>query len=201
MVEFKVKFNNRIAEKLSIYQINKTSKNVKKLSITFILVGVFLIAYGLFNKLGSTFDYVVFGIGVFSVVFWLLFPKVLKKTIIRNQQKMNENSTLVGDQTEEIYRFDNDKVYIFTTRGTKYRAAIETDYDYFYSVFEDDDCYLLFISNMQCHVLFKDCLQKGTLEEFDEILKSHFFGDKFTKNLTSSETSIKPENDKNSDKN
>ena len=39
----------------------------------------------------------------------------------------------------------------------------------------------MFISNVQCHVIFKDTLKQGTLEEFEALLSKHFVGDKYIK--------------------
>lgn len=179
MVEFKVKFNNRITNKLSEYEIDKNKKNIKKLSIIFILVGIFLIFCGI--ALEETFDYLSFGIGAFSLIFWIIFPKIYEKTVRKNQNKIENELSIMDDLTEEVYKFDEEKVFIFTSRSDKYRSAVETVYDYFYNVLEDDDCYMLFISSIQCHVIFKDCLTKGTLEEFETYLHSHFDDKKYIK--------------------
>ena len=179
MVEFKVKFDKRIGEKLAEVQYENTYKKIKKLQAVFSILGVILIAYSVINLFADMFDYFVFGIGVFSLVFWIMFPKILKKNLYRQQEKISDEGMLVNDITEEVYKFDSDKVYIFTTMGEKYRAAIETDYDYFSMVTEDDDCYMLYISSVQCHLIFKDSLVKGTLEEFNGYLKNHYSPEKY----------------------
>lgn len=181
MVEFNVKFNNRVTEKMSEYQINKTKKNLKRMTIMFVVLGVFLTAYGIINGLIEMFDYFCVGIGVFSLVFGIIFPKTYKKTVHKNQNKIEDESRFMNDLTEEVYKFDEEKVFIYTTNSDKYRSAVETVYDYFYNVLEDDECYMLFISSVLCHVIFKDCLTKGTLEEFETYLHSHFSGDKYIK--------------------
>ena len=184
MVEFKVKFDKRIGKKLAEVQYENTCKKMKKLQTAFTILGVFLIAYSVFDKFAEMFDYFVFGIGVFSVVFWILFPKFLKKNLYKQQDKISEEGLLINDATEETYKFDSDKVYIFTTMGEKYRSAIETDYDYFSMVTEDDECFMLYISSVQCHLIFKDSLSRGTLEEFEGYLKSHYSEDKYIKKVT-----------------
>ena len=184
MVEFKVKFDKRIGQKLAEVQYQNSAKRIKKLQIIFMILGVILIVYSIINLFANLFDFFAFGIGIFSIIFWLLFPKILKKNIYRQQEKICDESSIVNDITEELYKFDSEKVYIFTTMGEKYRSAVETDYDYFSKVTEDDDCYLLYISNVQCHLIFKDTLSKGSLEEFDWYLKMHYKGDRFEKNLS-----------------
>ena len=179
MVEFKVKFDKRIGKKLAEVQYENTYKKIKKLQVAFSILGVILIAYSVINLFADMFDYFVFGIGVFSLVFWILFPKILKKNLYRQQDKISDEGLLVNEVTEEVYKFDSDKVYIFTTMGEKYRAAIETDYDYFSMVTEDDECYMLYISSVQCHLIFKDSLVKGTLEEFNGYLRNHYSSEKY----------------------
>lgn len=181
MVEFNVKFNKRIGEKLAEIQYENSYKKIKKLQIGFMILGVVLIAYSIINLFADTFDYFVFGIGVFSFVFWLLFPKILKKNLHKQQDKISDEGMLVSDVTEEVYKFDSDKIYIFTTMGEKYRSAIETDYDYFSMVVEDRECYILYISSVQCHLIFKDSLTKGTLDEFSGYLKNHYPNEKYVK--------------------
>lgn len=184
MVEFKVKFNKEIGRKLAEVQYETTYEKMKKLQIFFSILGVILMAYAVINLFADVFDYIVFGIGVFSCVFWFLFPKVLKKNLYRQQEKVSEESMLVNDLAEEVYKFDSEKVFIFTTMGEKYRSAIETCYGYFSMVREDDECYMLYISSVQCHLIFKNTLTGGSLEEFEGYLRSHFSEDKYIKILT-----------------
>ncbi|MBR3885631.1 MAG: YcxB family protein [Clostridia bacterium] len=183
MVEFKIKFDKRIGNKIAEVQYENTLKKIKKLKIFFLVLGALLIAYPIINLFKDLFDYYVFGIGVFSFVFWLVFPKIVKKNLYKQQNKISEEGLLINDVTEEVYKFDLDKVYIFTTMGEKYRAAIETDYDYFSLVTEDDECYILYISSVQCHLIFKDSLTKGTLDEFNRYLKLHFTEDKYIRKI------------------
>ena len=192
MVEFKVKFDKRIGRKLAEVQYENTYKKMKKLQTVFTILGVVLIAYSVINLFSDVFDYFVFSIGLFSVLFWIYFPKLLKKNLYRRQDKISDEGMLVNDVTEEVYKFDSDKVYIFTTMGEKYRAAIETDYDYFSMVTEDSECYMLYISSVQCHLIFKDSLVKGSLEEFNEYLKNHYPPEKFIQR----QENMKEENEK-----
>lgn len=181
MVEFKVKFDKRIGSKLAEVQYENTKSKLKKLQIFFSILGVILIAYAIADLFSEIFDYVVFGIGVFSLVFWLIFPKILKQNLHKQQEKISNESALMNNVAEEVYKFDSDKIFIFTTMGDDYRSAIETGYGYFSMVREDDDCYMLYISSVQCHLIFKDSLTKGTLEEFELYLKNHFSEDKYIK--------------------
>ena len=142
--------------------------------LIFLILGVVLIFYPIINLFGNAFDYFVFAIGVFSLVFWILFPKVLKKNLYRQQEKISDEALLVNEVAEEVYKFDSEKIFIFTTMGEKYRSATETDYDYFSKVVEDDECYLLYISSAQCHLIFKDSITKGTIEEFNKLLTVHY---------------------------
>ena len=163
MVEFKVKFNKKIGEKLAEVQYKNAVKKIRRLQIIFTIIGVVLMVYAVANSFADSFDYFAFGIGIFSLIFWLLFPKILRRNLHRQQDKISEESTIVNDLAEEVYKFDSEKVFIFTTMGENYRSAIETNYDYFSKVEEDDDCYLLYISNVQCHLIFKNSITKGTI--------------------------------------
>ncbi len=190
MVEFKVKFNKRIGQKLAEIQYQNTTKKIKKLQWIFSGLGVILMMYSIVNLFAEMFDYFVFGIGVFSLIFWLLFPKFLRKNLHKQQDKISEEGMLMNDLAEEVYKFDLEKVYIFTTMGEKYRSAIETDYDYFSKVTEDDDCYLLYISSVQCHIIFKDSLTKGSLGEFNLYLENHFKDGRYQKFITKSKEDV-----------
>lgn len=187
MVEFKVKFDRRIGRKLAEIQYQNSLKKIKKLQMIFSVLGVLMMAYSIMNLFADFFDYFVFGIGIFSLLFWVLFPKFLRKNLHRQQDKISDEGMLINDLTEEVYKFDSEKVFIFTTMGEKYRSAIETDYDYFSKVVEDDDCYLLYISSVQCHLIFKDSLTKGSLEEFNRFLELHYKGDRIEKKMVKNE--------------
>lgn len=183
MVEFSVKFGSRVNDKLAEYQMQKSNKILKNLSWAFIFLSVIFAIMPLANGLVDETDIIIFGVAIFFIVFWVFFPRVALKSA-KKQQEKNGTMTIMTDATEEVYKFDEEKVFIFTTLGDKYRSAIETVYGYFLRVVEDDDSYMLFISNVQCHVIFKDCLTKGTLEEFETYLTKNFTGQNYIKNIT-----------------
>ena len=121
MVEFKVYFDSRVTRKMTEYQTDKSLKSTYKMMPIFLILGAIFIAVSFINSKNSSFDYLMFGLGLFLIIFILLFPIILKSTI-KNQQRMIENNnTLTGNQTEEIYKFDEEKVFIFTNKGEKYR--------------------------------------------------------------------------------
>lgn len=183
MVEFSVKFGSRVNDKLAEYQMQKSNKILKNLSWAFIFLSVIFAIMPLANGLVDETDIIIFGVAIFFIIFWVFFPRVALKSA-KKQQEKNGTMTIMTDATEEVYKFDEEKVFIFTTLGDKYRSAIETVYGYFLRVVEDDDSYMLFISNVQCHVIFKDCLTKGTLEEFETYLTKNFTGQNYIKNIT-----------------
>lgn len=183
MVEFSVKFGSRVNDKLAKYQMQKSSKILKNLSWAFIFLSVIFAIMPLANGLVDEADIAIFALAIFFIMFWVAFPRVALKSV-KKQQEKNGNMSIMTDVTEEVYKFDEEKVFIFTSLGDKYRSAIETVYGYFLRVVEDDDSYMLFISNVQCHVIFKDCLTKGTLEEFETYLTKNFSGQNYIKNIT-----------------
>ena len=135
MVEFKMKFDERIGKKLAEIQHQNTVNKISKIKLIFIFIGVFLIAYSVLDLFNEVFDYFIFAIGVFSLLFWILFPKILKKNLYRQQDKITKEGLRAEDIAEEVYKFDAEKVFIFSTMGEKYRSAIETTYDYFVKIF------------------------------------------------------------------
>lgn len=181
MIEFNGKFDSRVNKKMTEYQLEKSKASIKKLMPLVLLLGALFVGLSFISFKSSGIDYFLFGVGVFLILFILIFPLMLKKTIIKQQEMIERQSTLMGNSTEESYKFDDETVFIFSTKGDKYRSAVETDYDYFSFVVEDDECYMMFISNVQCHVIFKDNLKQGTLEEFEALLSKHFVGDKYIK--------------------
>lgn len=183
MVEFSMKLGSRVNDKLAEYQMKKSKKILKNLSLVFIFLSAIFAIMSLANGLSDETDITIFGIAIFFIIFWVCFPPVALKSV-KKQQEKNGTLTIMTEATEDVYKFDEEKVFIFTTLGDKYRSAIETVYGYFLKVVEDDDSYILFISNVQCHVIFKDCLTKGTLEEFESYLAKNFSGQNYIKNIT-----------------
>lgn len=194
MVEFHGKFGKRINDKIAEYQVNKSRKLLKKMSWTFLIISLVIAIIPLLSGFQEEGDIFLFSLGVFFVVFWAILPAILTKSIKKQQSKIYGEFSIMTETTEEIYKFDEEKVFIFTTLGDKYRSAIETIYGYFSNVFEDDDCYMLFVSSAQCHIIFKDELVKGALEEFEAYLKKYFNGRKYIKNCQNN--SEKPENNR-----
>lgn len=182
MVEFSGKFNDRVNKKLAEYQNRKIGKSMKTFCLALLVLGIALCVFAFADGLKTETDVVLLGIGLFGIIFWFIFPGTLKKSIQKTQKKQNTLS-IINDETSETYKFDKEKVYIFLEQGNKFRSAIETDYDYFSNVVEDDECYIFFISKLQCHVVFKDGLTKGSLEEMDDYIKKHFSGEKYQRIL------------------
>lgn len=172
MVEFNVKLNNRSIQKLAIYQYKQTEKKLKNLCLVFVIMSLLLIAVAFLENEGAFVDVGTLIVGSASLVFWLIFPGVIRRAYEKQQKKIVKNSNIYGEDAEVVYKFD-DKVYIFTSKPNTYRCAEEAEYSFFTSVYEDDDSYLFFISEGQCYVVFKDCLTKGSIEEMSEIIKKN----------------------------
>ena len=171
MVEFKIEYNERINEKLTAYQTKETKSKLSKIALSSVIVCICLIAYGIFEKQNEFYKSVFFIFGVSIIVFYVTLFLLLKGATKKQIKKNNE--TIISDKTltVETLKFDEEKVFIFTNRGDFYRSAIETNYDYFCKAIEYDDSFILFVSNIMCHVIFKDCITKGTIEEFENLLK------------------------------
>ena len=120
---------------------------------------------------------------VFSFAFGIIFPSMVVKATRRNQNIQNKsNSTLSGD-SEMLFKFDEERMFIFVNRGEKFRSAIDTDYDYIFKVYEDNETYILYISKMECYIINKSDLISGTLEEFNKIISSHVPADKIERKI------------------
>ena len=59
---------------------------------------------------------------------------------------------------------------IVQEKGESYRSETRADYTYFNKVEENDTHYFLYLSSMQCHVIPKNSITEGTLEDFNRIL-------------------------------
>lgn len=181
MVEFEGKFDKRVNNKMAEWQTNKTQKAIKWLAIIFVIISALMCISGILSDLETDEDIYYFSIGIVGLIFWLVFPKIVRKATQKSQEKLYNETYLLSEETFETYKFDEEKVYIFTKKGDKYRSAVETSYDYFSNVLEDGESYMLFISSIQCHIVFKDQLKSGTLEEFEGYLHKYFQGDKYKK--------------------
>lgn len=86
--------------------------------------------------------------------------------------------SVLSDYTIETYVFDYDSFSISQVKGDEYRAETVAKYSYFYKVVSTKTHYFLYLSAQQCHVLRKDSLIEGKLEDLDDIFARNL-GTKF----------------------
>ena len=184
MVEFKTKLDETVVSAMKSESQRKTKKLVTIISWIFVGVGLFFLLLAA-TEWTSNHEEALSDLGfgafmVFAGVFYYFFIKFVTN---KTQKRELDSMTLMGADTEEVYKFDEDKLFIFTNKGEDYRSAIEATYKYIDNVVETDEYYVLYISKMQCHVLQKKDLVSGTLEELNAIFAKHFAGDKYKKLL------------------
>lgn len=184
MVEFKTTFDADKVNKLNQRQLGKTKRAFTILMTIFVVLGVLMICIASeeFSESSDEAWSSLF-LGVFLIVFGILYYPIVKLFAKKYQNKINKTTTLLSSQTEEIYKFDEDKLFIFTTKGDEYKSAVETNYTYINNVVETDDAYYLYVSKIQCHVINKNELISGTFEELNKIFAKHFPGDKLRKEI------------------
>ncbi len=164
MVEFRTTFDASVTHYLQ-------KRNFKKLSWMLWIFTAAMVFLGIMAMLGEQPDYVM---GVIMILLGLLYIPVIKWISKWAQKKANQSMPLMSETTEEVYQFDINKVTIVQTKGDNYRAVVDTGYQYFYKVIETPTHYLFYISNAQTHVIPKEKLTQGTLEEMESILKANF---------------------------
>ena len=181
MVVVKTKFNEEKVKAIQSVQFAKFKKLFIVLAILLTLMGFMYLAVAV-DEMKSNEDYVgtLVGAIVFIVIGVGYYPFAKWINGIA-QRHANKSMSLVSDETEETYKFDDDKLYIFTTKGEKYRSATETTYDYICMVTENDEYIYLFISKTQCHVIAKKDIVSGDIDELHNILKKHFNGTNYVR--------------------
>lgn len=179
MVEFKTRYDDETLDKLTKIQITKSNGVIRIFMALFIIIGVLLliIAYDKYTTGGVYYFYLF--VSVMAISFGLLYPSSMRKAIKKTQEKQNQSSTTTSAETEILFKFDKDRLFILTTKGEKFRSAVESDYDYIFKVYEDDTTYILYISQIECYIINKSNLISGSHEEFMEILHSHLSPEKF----------------------
>ena len=183
MVEFKTKFNFELEKIMKQENVRKAKKFLAWFSGVIIALGVMFLMLavsdyyeGLKNDAVGDLYY-----GIFLIVFGGLFYPLMVLLINKSQKKEMQSFSLVSEETEEVYKFDEEKIFIFTTKGEDYRSAVETNYKYINNIVKTKDYYVLYISKIQCHVLKKEDIVSGSVEELNKIFETHFSKEKYKK--------------------
>lgn len=169
MVRFESKLN---AE--STKQLNKFS--FRKLWWLMLLFSVFCIGFGLIGYFCAE-DNSDKVLGIFFMVLGVIFAPLVWLLTTVLQKSLNKSATYITDNTDEVYEFDEEKIHI-QQKSDKFQSDSVYKYEYFYKVFETKTHYFVYISKMQCHIIPKNSIVEGTVEELNELLK-RYLGKKF----------------------
>lgn len=168
MIEIRTKFDENVAKEL-----NKQA--MKKLWWVYAFFTIILIGAGLLILLGGEeIDYS--GI-IYICVGVLFFPLCLLLTKFA-QKKVNKSMSILSNENIEIYKFDSDKIIIEQTKGTDFHGLTEANYSYLHKVVETEKFWFLYISVQQSHVVPKNMILTGSIEELNNIFKEKL-GTKF----------------------
>ena len=149
-----------------------TKQAFKKIIWLYIVITALLVLLGLImlpTNPSLSIIYIIMGVLILPIGYLLTNAM---------QNKTTKTMPVMSSETTEVFEFDFDFVKITQTKGENFTAITKTDFSYFYKAVETKTHYFLYISNMQMHVIDKNTLTQGTLEDFNEILSS-CMGSKF----------------------
>lgn len=162
MVRFETKLN---AE--SVKQLNKHS--LFRLGWVMVVCSLLMIGLGLVGFFAGE-DSADRASAIVLIVFGALFvPLVLLVTFIL-QKVINKSAKYITDETDEVYVFDEEKLYIKQS-SKNMQSEATYGYDYLYKVMESATHYFLYISKTQCHIIPKNSATEGNLTELSELLR------------------------------
>lgn len=168
MIKFETKLNSQTANAL-------TKQAMKKLWWIYLFFTLIFVVMGLLFLLGEEPDLIM---GITFILIGVSFAPLCIVFTKRAQKKINKTMSVLSDYTIETYVFDYDSFSISQVKGDEYRAETVAKYSYFYKVVSTKTHYFLYLSAQQCHVLCKDSLIEGKLEDLDDIFARNL-GTKF----------------------
>lgn len=167
MVKFVTKFDSNATKDLNKHAM-------KKLIWVLVLVSLFFTGCGMYNLFSEDGLF----LGIFFTAFGLLYIPIVWLLTKVIQKRRNKTMYILSEETLETFTFTEDKVFIEEVKGEKYKAFVETTYDYFYRIDETATHYFLYISKVQSHVVPKCDIKEGTIEELNTLLFNNL-GPKF----------------------
>lgn len=179
MVTFKSKNDGQNIYNAIKFQNKRNVKSYLIISVILAILGLLLIYLATQNKSKENLFIFYLVSGVLWMAFGIFYIPLINWLTKKQQKSVNSSASLINESTEVTYKFDEDKLYIYTVMGTKFREATELDYGLFYEVCEDNDTFILFLSKIQCYVINKKDIVSGTIEETRAILKKYFAGEKY----------------------
>ncbi len=168
MIRFETKFNAEKTKQANLFVMKKIWWAYLIFSLLFVLLGVINLVS---DERDLVFAIVMIAIGVLFTPLCILLTFAIQK-------KLNKSMSVLSDDTVETYVFDEERFSIKNEKGDDYKAMTVAKYSYFHKVISTPTHYMLYISSQQCHVLPKDSLVEGSLEELDKIF-NHNLHEKF----------------------
>lgn len=173
--ETKVDGNETLVEFRTVLNRDKTkallTQSIVKLWWLFLLVSAVFAMLGVLGIIyPEDMSDVYFGIAM--IVVGVLFTPLVIVISLIIQKRLDKSTTFISDDTFEVYLFDDEKITVTQTRGDEFSVTTKAKYSYFYKVEQTSTHYFLYISKMQCHIIDKASISKGTVEMFDSLLVS-----------------------------
>lgn len=167
MIVFESKFDKNVAKSLNIFTMKKLWWMYLILSLSLALIGVSSLLEG-----DTAF-------GIFMLSFGVLFTPLCVVLTFLLQKRLNKSMPLMSEETTETYTFYDDKFEIVQQKGEDFFSNTSCKYtSYINKIKETKDCYFIYISNVQAHVVYKNSLKEGSIEELNGILTANL-GKKF----------------------
>ncbi len=157
MVVVNTKFNEQATRELSNLQM-------RKFLILFIIVSAFLVLFGSIGVVAGE-DIEDFTLGITLVVLGFGFTPLVYVINLLLQTFINKSMAILNEDTTNVFKFDEDKVYQEMTRGEIYHAKSESVYSLIYKVYENENNFFMFISSTQAHIIPKKDIVEGSYED------------------------------------
>lgn len=169
-VTFKTKLNAQTATELNKFSL-------KKIWWLILLISLAFAAFGIVGYVFAE-DQADKWMGIFLMAMSVLFLPLVWLACILLQKFRNRSAAFITRETDEIYRFDEEKLCLEQTSGDEFKSTETVKYSFLYKVNETATHYFVYISKMLCHVVPKSGLKEGTVEDLNAIL-SAALGNKF----------------------
>lgn len=165
MVEFKQKFNEQVAA-------SATRQQVKKVIPLILVASGAVIAVGIVGMvLGE--DSSDFSSGLVLLILGAMLPCIFFITLIFAQRAQNRSMSLLGNDTEMVYTFDERQVTIHQSKGEEFDGITRATYSFLWRVEETRTQYFLYVARGQMYVIDKSSITKGSIEELNSYFMSN----------------------------
>ena len=175
MIEVKTVFDFESTQAFNRYLMKKLRKLPYLMAVSFIFLG--LVLFLVLEDITYRISFLV----CFSLA-GIMMPFLLKKAIEKGNLKQAESSKLLNKETINYFKFEEDKVFLQTTKGGEYQSEGTSSYSQFNKVVETKTHFFLYLSLNQAYSIPKKDIIVGDEQELSKLLSSKF-GDKFVFDL------------------